>query len=447
MKSLAILSPAQNEAISHIYETGETYLVGQMGSGKTVTALAAANELLINGVVKRVLVVAPVRVCNDVWRKEHLGWEELRSMRVSIATGSKPKRMAALESGANIVAINFECLEWLFTDPDAKKFKFDMLIVDEVTKLKAGGVAFKRLRPRIKDFKVRVTMTGTPVAESFLDLFYPMMVVDNGAAFGKNRMHWLERHFMALDWERRNWQLRHGEALKIMSKMADALVILPDYTDELPELIIERVLICLAPRAQAKYDELERFLLLEDEEVTPVNAAVLTGKLQQVASGFVYTDKGEVVEMHDSKIGWLKNHYLTVQPTVFVYQFKEELRRLRKMYPCSGVLGVSAAVDAATLASFRAGHIKELLLHPKSAGHGLDLTVSHHMVIMSPIWSRDLMRQTIARIWRRNQKNKCYVRVLMAHSTIDVDIVAREEGKGEHMDLMKKAVDRLESDG
>jgi hypothetical protein len=446
MKSPELLSTGQQDAITHIYENDGAYLIGQMGSGKSVTALTAAAELLAAGAVRRVLIVAPLRVCNDVWRQEHNSWSHLRHLNVSIATGAEKARINAI-GGAdfNVVVINFENLVWFFKRYGADH-NFDMLIIDEVTKIKSGGAGFKAMRKHIKDFLVRVVMTGTPVAESWTDLFYCMFACDGGERLGRNRANFLTRYCYPLDYEQRKWAVRGECIIELTALISDVVVVLPDYTADLPPLNEQVIDVDLSADAREYYDTMEQDCVTA--EVTADNAAVLTGKLQQLASGFVYTDDGETVQLDAGKmraareIG-LAEYRRTARGVIFVYQYKEELRQLKAALPSGRQLGVSQAADMDTLALWRSGAITALFLHPKSAGHGLDLTAGASMVITSPIWSRDLMRQVIARIWRRNQTLACNVFILCARNTVDGDIVARESGKGSHMDILMSRLNAI----
>ena len=434
MLSPDMLCQEQQDAITHIYEIGATYLIGQMGSGKTVVAETAASELLRDNHVTRVLVVAPLRVARDVWKTAHMEWTHLCHLQVAIATGSEKARLNALASDAEIVVINFESLPWFF-ECNGANHGFDMLVIDESTKMKAGGLAFKKLRKHIKSFAVRVCMSGTPVAESWSDLFYQFFIVDAGVAFGKNRQKWLDQYFYPVDYERRKWAILPTSINTVTDLIAPNIMVLPDYTDSLPELDEYAIEVTLDRLAMDYYTQFERDSVNAD--VTADTAAVLVNKLQQIASGFIYDEGGRAIHVHDCKLDNLVCS--ATDPTVFVYLYREELSRLRERFPNGRQLGVSEAEDKTTLALWRSGDLKQLFLHPRSAGHGLDLTAGRHMVIMSPIWSRDLMRQVIARIWRRNQTDKCYVGVLCAKGTIDYEIIRREREKGgSHKSLMAR---------
>lgn len=422
------LDQAQQEAVTRIYETGRGYVVGQMGSGKTITALTAAQELLDAGEVKRVLIVAPIKVCKDVWPNEGAKWDHIHDT-VGVACGSVKERLAVLAGPYNIVCVNFENLEWLL----GVGGEFDMLIIDEVTKLKAGGVAFKALRKRLDKFIVRVSLTGTPVSESFEQLFYCTMAVDGGAAFGRNKTKFKLRYFYQVsDYE---WMIRPGAEAEMVAALSSILIVLPDYVDTLPPLHESVVKFPLGAEALATYKALVRDSLLGDD-VTADNAAVLTGKLAQAASGFVYTDFGHTMFIHDEKSPLIESLLPYGESAVIVYQYREELVRLRKWFPDLLVL---ADGDSA-LTVFRQ-HGGLLALHPKSAGHGLDLTTACHMIFVGPVWSSDLMRQTIARIWRRGQTRDCVVSVLAGIGTIEVEMIRREHEKQGHHALLMSLLD------
>lgn len=442
MLSLKALHPAQDAAITHIYETGQTYLVGQMGSGKTVVMLTAAAELLRDGVVKRVLVVSTSKIVRDVWPNEPGKWVELNYLtdQIGVLTGAQSvtQRKKILASDLPIICINFEMLPWLFA-MYGSAHSFDMLAVDEVTKLKAGGTHFKALRPRLKDFTVRVVATGTPVEENWLGLFYPMMVCDGGAALGRNNRSFRLSYFYPTDYQAYNWALQPGASERIMRACRASMVVLPDYTHELPEVKEQLVRITLPEKVLQRYRTLALSAIDAGAEVAASNAAVLTGKLQQLASGFLYSSgEGErqTTEIHDLKIPALLAKSHDVACRLWVYSFEEERRRLAAHVP--GVLFLDGTDDARALAAWRGGQVRDLALHPDSAGHGLDLTTAEAMLVCSPLWSRDKMRQVIARMVRRGQKKATAVYIAVALSTIDEEIVEREKGKAAHHALFQK---------
>jgi len=439
-----MLNQEQQDAVTHIYETGKSFIIGQMGSGKTIVALTAADELLRDDVVKRVLVVGPSKPITDVWPKECDEWEHIAHALV-VCEGPPHIRVKALKTSAKIIGVSFSNLKWLLhfmglTDNLTvnRIEQFDMIIVDEVTKLKAGGAIFKELRACLNKFKVRVVMSANPVSENMNQLFYQQMIVDEGEAFGTNKQVFLNNFFFSTDQERRVWQLSAGMGEQLMARMAKYLVELPDYVKDLPALHIDEMRFDLSPADYIHYNTMKSDSVLKTGTATQVvadNEAILKGKLTQIACGFVYDDKDKVHHIHDEVQNMLA-HITLRDHLIVVYQFREELKRALKMFKHARVLnGIN---DANVLAWFREDGDKVLLIHPRSAGHGLDLTASHAMVFMSPIWSRDLWRQTIGRIWRRGQKHEVHVIVLIGRDTVHEEMLHRSEiVKAKHFETLK----------
>ncbi len=420
-----MLNADQQAAVTHIFEHESSYLIGPMGSGKTGVALTAIAELMAGEHIARVLVVAPKRVCTGVWPAESHKWG-LDRLNVAVATGTATQRTKVFNSPANVVCISFELLPWLFKETKLWQ-SFDMLVIDELTKLKAGGAGFKALRGKLNHFDVRLGMTGTPVSENFEGLFYQVFAVDAGRAFGKNKTAWLEMYFYATDYNNYNWEIRHDMAPALVSAFKHLVVRLPGYTAELPGLT--DTVIEVEHCRTDEYDDMIRTFFAEG--VVAANAAVMTSKLQQLASGFLYDEAGETYNIHYLKqdaLQALLRQYAGA-PIVVVYQFEAERARLLAT-PDVHIYTTDE------LEQWRASADGVLMLHPRSAGHGVDLTHSSVMIFLSPIWSRDLTEQTKARVYRRGQTSACRVYTLAGADTIDVDIVARVEGKSAHHALL-----------
>jgi len=429
------LNSEQHEAVTHIYEYGETLLIGQMGAGKTIVALTAMQELLRDGVVKRALVFAPPNVVADVWPGEYLTWDHTACLNIAIANGSPGSRKELVADLSNeIIVLSYNNMDWFFTTY-GKQHGFDMVVFDEITKLKAGGAGFKKMRKCLNTFDVRVGMSGTPVSESFEQLFYQVFAIDGGKALGRNKTKYMNEYFVQ-DYNGYSWDIKTNGADRITDRIAHLVYTLPDYTDELPPLELRTDLIELDTASMDYYLQLERDSV--NSNIIADNAAILVTKLQQVCAGFAYHTEGEGLDyIHDLKTERLLQ--CTERPLIVVYQFAEELKRLRRAIP-EGLL-YKRGNDS--LARFRKDSNGVLFLHPKSAAHGLDLTCASRMIIASPIWSRDLTRQVIARIWRRNQKATCKVDILAATDTIDLDIVVREENKASHHNILMKRLNAL----
>ena len=418
------LSKDQQSAITHVYDYGQAYLIGAMGSGKTAIALHAIKELITDGHVKRALVVAPLKVCEQVWRQENIKWDTRLNIQCAIGKPRIRHGVIANEH-VQVVVINFENLAWFFKEGYASLF--DMIVIDEVTKLKAGGEAFKALRRHIKNFNTRLVMSATPVEESWEGLFYPFMCVDGGAALGRNKQTFLQTYFMS-DYNGYKWTIKPGADKHLFAKIKDNLILLPDYRHELPDLHEHQVKLPMPSLAIAKYKGMKRDFLLEG--ATAVNAAVKTGKLQQIACGFVYEDDGGTQQIHLNKmvsLNVLLNRSIGIK-TVIVYQFEEELRRLND--------ALSDQWLTHDIEHWKNSAVSCLAIHPRSAGHGVDLTLASKIIFMSPLWSRDLTQQTIGRVWRRGQKEPVNVYTLISEDTIEEQVCLREAGKAEHHKLL-----------
>lgn len=458
MKSLSVLSEAHHKAIDFIAKHEGTLLYGPMGSGKTVTALAGFKQIVDEYGGHHALVVSTSKIVKTVWPQEPGKWEELAPFydeRVFHFTGADSEAHRAeqiakcLGSRVGLLCINFEMLPWFceqYLSQGIGFVYFDTLIIDECTKLKAGGKAFKALRKYLPNFTTRVAMTGTPVDEHWKDLFYQMMLVDTGRTFGKNKAAFIARYFRALDPFGRQLELREGASKELAVKINPYFTALPEYSEDLPPLSEHYSYVDMPAKAREYYKALEHDYV--HENIVVESGGVLTQKLQQIASGFVYweDDHGEpmVTRLHKKKIYEAMNwcdRFRHVRRVV-AYQFEEEklmlLEELLTAGHSSVIYELDGKCDKATLHRWRTSRCGILFIHPKSAGHGVDLTASSTMLILSPIWSRDQRRQLIARIWRRGQKEECLVTQLLARDTIDSKIVAREAGKAtKHQTLME----------
>ena len=437
----SLLDPAQQTAITALYESDGLLVYANMGAGKTIISLVALNELLRDGELNRVLIFAPLKVCNTVWKQESEKWAGLDCITVGIATGEPEKRREVVEDKQyNIIVLNFENIPWFFS-LYKKDHGFDGLLVDELTKLKSvGGKQFKKLRPRLKDFKWRSGLTGTPVSENFESLFAMIMIIDNGARLGTRKDRFLQEYFYPIDFDQRQWEIKSDkDAARLISKVAELVYTLPDYRHELPTLRIEHIAVELPDSARDVYVTFAKDSVYQ--EVLAESAAVLQGKLLQVASGFLYRNEGSSIILHNEKIKkCIELLKYTNEKTVIVYNFTEDLKRLRQALPDAVAVNDYAEV----IQDWQAGKIKYLLLHPLSAGHGVQLEAGCNMIFLTPIWSNDAYLQTIARVWRKGQKHPVTVKIIEAADTVDQIVIARREGKSrfdalftQHLELLK----------
>jgi len=433
-----LLTDDQQNAITRLFDHDETLIIADMGAGKTVCALTAIDEYIdkVPGSSFKVLVLGTLKVCNNVWKQEQQRWRHLSGLNVAIATGTAEERIAAIESDADIVCMNFENLPWFF-DMYGNTHGFGGLVIDEVSKLKnSGGSQFKKLRHQIKYFSWHVSMTGTPVAEDFIGLFGECLITDGGKALGRNKQKYLDMYFYPTDYERRNWKLLPGSAEKILDKIKNLTSVMPDYRHELPPLNIRDVIVEQDAKTVRLYKQMKANMLIElaGAEVVAQNAAVLTQKLQQIAQGFIYPEAGfvGVPNVNTVKLDKLSEILSGLsEPVMVVYWFKEDLKRLQKKFPLGRTLKAARDIE-----DWNAGRVQLMFVQPRSMGHGLNLAEGgYNMVFYSMVWSNDLIKQVIARLWRRGQKHPVTVRRIIMKDTVDEIMITRTAGKEIHHDV------------
>jgi hypothetical protein len=460
MKSIDLLTEDQQNCIDRLYDHDSTLLVAKMGSGKTVCCLSAISELLAAGELTRVLVVAPLRVCKTVWGVESSEWGHLTGLDVGVCCGSVKEREKVLAERHAITVINFENLRWL-CDQRKKCFStgrdtaadcdFDGLVVDELTRFrKPGGAEFKALRVMRSQFKWVVGMTGTPVAEDWTGLYGMMLVVDGGGALGRNKERFMRQYFYQVDYAGYKWNLQSDGAERLAGAVAGCVYDMPDYRDSLPKLT-KKVFSTVPDTATVRvYEELAEKMVVETDgcEITAASAGVLTMKLQQVASGFLYDADGGARVFSNERINNLMrliDRDLSETGSVVVcYWWQADLVRIKaELKRLGGLRWVVLADDDAAVDRWNRGEVDVLLLHPKSAGHGLNLAGGGcRMVFVSPLWSLDLYAQTVARLWRRGQARPVQVTVIICRDLIDPLVWERMQGKGEYERLFVEHIER-----
>ena len=444
MLSESDLTPQQNAAIDRLYEQDETLLIARVGFGKAIVALTAAQALIHDGHLKRVLVLAPLRVATLTWGPEPDHWAHIHCD-VAVACGTPAQRRAACEDVASIVVTNFENVGWIL---EHYGDTFDGLIIDECTKLKAvGGTAVRKLRNWVKGLAWRVGMTGTPVAEAGQDLYAQALLLDLGKALGTRKEGFLRTYFYPEDFQQRRWLPLPGSEKKIAAAL-DALVFMADdagYWDALPPPVDEIMEVELSDYGQDLYDVMAHHSVVttdEGVEVVAESAGVQSGKLCQIAAGGLYDNDGKLTFDDNRKLGPLAALVDSLDDNVVVvYQYKFELQVLRLMWPGAPVLGDGNKVKPELIEQWNAGEHPVLLMHPRSAAHGLNLQYgSHTLIHLSPCWGADPWAQTLGRLRRRGQKHVVNRYIFMTRGTVEEEIMARLAGKRaaeiEFMDAM-----------
>lgn len=397
----------QQAAIDRLYNYNETLLIAGVGYGKALVGLTAAQDLLQDEVIHRLLVLAPLKVATLTWATEPGKWSHLVEP-VAIACGTEAKRRAAFESDARIVVCNLDNTKWAI---DNYGHCFDALLVDEMSKLgNAGGVAVRALRPFTKKLTWRAGMSATPVAENPINMYSQALLLDLGKALGTRKDAFLQRFFYPTDYEQRNWEPLPG-TVEAMAKQLRNLVWVADdqgYAADLPELEDHLVTVDMGEEAWRIYREMSADGVAEigDLEVIAANEAVSTGKKQQIAAGGLYAEIDGV-----QQVVWTDDHKQLVLPAVIahidgpvivVYQFEFEKQWLRVLFPDAPVLGGGGKFSEEDQAAWNRGEIPIIIGHPKSFGMGLNLQHGGcDMVFLSPLWSNDQWIQTIGRLQRR----------------------------------------------
>ena len=440
----------QEYAIQRILETPYIALLLEMGLGKTVSTLTAIDLLLHDRFdAGKVLVIAPLRVAEDTWSREILKWDHLRHLRIAKVLGSVDQRRKALRSDADVYVINRENVEWLVTEYGTK-WPFETVVIDELSSFKSPQAkrfrALRRVRPMMKRV---VGLTGTPAPNSLMDLWAPMYLLDQGERLGKTITGFRDRYFLPGKRDRHivyEWREKQEAQTRIYDAIRDIAVSMKaeDWL-QLPEKIERTYAVRMSDKSKAMYKKLERDLLLEyaDADVIATTAAVLSNKLLQMASGAVYDEDRGVKIIHDAKLDALEDVFEAAngKPVMVFYNFRHSLERIQKRFPQARILrkGKDGVED---ISDWNNDEIPLLLLHPKSAGHGLNLQESscRTVVWFDQIWSLEEDQQANARVYRQGQKHNIVVIRLVAEGTMDEDAVAALERKAAGQEELMQAV-------
>lgn len=416
----------QKYAIEYIKFHPITALFLDMGLGKTVTTLTAIRDLMYDAFeVKRVLVIAPLRVARDTWPDELRKWNHLKELTCSVVVGTVAERRRALQQDADIYIVNRENLAWLYEN---SRLDFDMVVLDELSSFKNHQSkrfrAMKALRPKVKRI---VGLTGTPSGNGLMDLWAEFRILDMGERLGRYISQYRNLYFKP---DKRNGMVVYsykplpGAEEAIYHQISDITVSMKatDYL-EMPELVSVAKEVRLSETEKKRYDELKKSLVLElpGGEVTSANAASLTMKLSQMANGAIYTDGKDVAAIHDRKLDALDDLVESAngKPVLVAYWFKHDKDRIRERMKARELRGPQDFAD------WNAGKIPVALIHPASAGHGLNLQQGGSILIWFGLtWSLELYQQTNARLWRQGQADKTVIiQHIVAKDTIDERIL------------------------
>lgn len=421
----------QTFATDFVLEHPACGLILDMGLGKSVITLTALWSLLLDSFdVGKVLVVAPKRVAENTWPAELKKWEHLEGLTWSLVLGSEKDRRAALQRRAKIYIINRENVTWLV---DNYHWDFDTLVIDELSSFKSSKAqrfrALKRVRPRISRV---IGLTGTPQPNGLLDLWPQMYLLDMGQRLGRFVGGYRERFFLP---DKRNREViysykpKEGAEKKIYELISDICISMKaaDYLD-MPELVSRQTVVQMNARERKLYDDFGRDMVLhlKDGDLDAVNAASLSGKLVQMANGAVYGENRKVHHIHDRKLDALEDIIETAngKPLLVAYWYKHDLERIRQRFD---VRTIDTPKD---IADWNEGKISVALIHPASAGHGLNLQDGGSTIVWFGLtWSLELYQQLNARLWRQGQKHTAVILHIVTEGTHDEDIMKALELK------------------
>ena len=420
----------QEVAADFIYEHDRAMVLAPVGAGKTAITLTAMRDAISTELVKRFLVVAPKRVCTSVWPAEQKLWAP--DLKLAVAVGTPKQREAAFASDADIVVINYDNLQSI-----QNLEGFDGIVFDELTRLKnPSGARFKALLKVLDKIKIRWGLTGSFTSNGLEDVFGQCKIIDQ-SLLGRSKGAFMQQYFVLINKDFGEWAPRVGSLQRVMEVIKPATYVLDagDYKDKLPPLHIVEMRCDMPDRLP--YEKMKKHYVVElkDEQITAVNAAVVTGKLQQMAGGWVYQTETSAsntpgrLNVTQTPV-WFSSHKFDLlhdlveenqhANTIIVYNYVEELAELKRRYPHALTLNDTNAIDR-----WNAGEVEMLLVHPKSAGHGLNLQHGGNKIIFVSLpWSLELFEQTVGRLHRSGQKHDVWCYVLLTNKTIDERIWA-----------------------
>ena len=434
----------QSYATSFILNHPISAVLLEMGLGKSVISLSAINELMLDYFdVSRTLVIAPLRVANSTWPDEIKKWDHLKHLNYSVVIGSEKERLDALRKPAHIYLINRENVDWLITKSGVS-WKFDMVVIDELSSFKSyQAKRFKSLlkvRPKIKRI---VGLTGTPSSNGLMDLWAEFRLLDMGERLGRYITYYRQNFFVP---DKRNQQMifsykpKEGSEKMIYSLISDITISMKskDFL-KMPECVMNEVVVSLSDKEQKLYDSLKQdmVLSLEENEIDAINAAALSNKLLQMSNGAVYNDDKESLHIHDRKLDALEDliEGANGKPVLVAYWFKHDLEKIKDRFD---VREIKSAKD---ISDWNEGKIPVALIHPASAGHGLNLQAGGSTLIWFGLtWSLELYQQTNARLYRQGQDSTVVIHHILTKGTIDEDVMKALKAKEKIQDALIDSV-------
>lgn len=418
----------QTYATHFIEDHREAAVLLDMGVGKTIITLTAIDALVRDLFdVSRVLVIAPLRVARDTWPAELRKWEHLKGLTYSVAVGTEEERRAALRERAVIHIINRENVDWL-VNKSGIPFDYDMVVIDELSSFKSHQTkrfrALMKVRPKVKRI---VGLTGTPSSNGLMDLWAEFRLLDMGKRLGRFIGQYRETYFNP---DKRNQHMifsytpKAGAEEEIYRQISDITISMKagDFL-EMPERIESEVVVALSEKERARYERMKTEMVLElgGTEIDAVSAAALSNKLLQMANGAVYDEDGNSTALHSRKLDALEDiiEAANGKPLLVAYWYKHDRERIMARFDARDIK------TSADISDWNAGKIPVALIHPASAGHGLNLQEGGSALVWFGLtWSLELYQQTNARLWRQGQKSTVVIQHIIAKDTIDERVLA-----------------------
>lgn len=418
----------QKRAIDKVVSQTHVGLFLDMGLGKTVITLTAINRLMYEDFeVSRVLVIAPKRVAEDTWTREHAKWDHLQHLKVSRILGTAAQRKAALKADADVYVIGRDNVVWL-VKALAPNWPFDMVVIDELSSFKnPQAKRFRALRKVMPRVSRAVGLTGTPSPNGLMDLWAEIYLLDRGERLERTLGAYREKYFKPgarSGYVVYKWLPVKGAEERIRDRISDICVSMSaaDYLT-LPERIDNVIPVSLSKKELATYKKMEEEQLLElgdDDMIVALNAAAAMTKLLQIANGSVYTASGAVERIHDAKLEALEEIIDTTDSPVLVfYSFRHDLGAI-----LGAIEGARTLEGPQDIADWNDGKIRVLLAHPASVGYGLNLQDGGHTIVWYGLtWSLELYQQANARLYRQGQEKPVIIHHLIAEGTVDVQVM------------------------
>lgn len=423
----------QRYATEYIESHPEAAVFLDMGLGKTSITLTALNNLLFDYFdVHRILVVAPLRVARNTWSDEIEKWDHLHNLTFAIAVGSEKERLEALRKQADITMINRENLQWLI-EKSGQPFEYDMVVIDELSSFKNHRAkrfkALMKVRPKVKRI---VGLTGTPSSNGLMDLFAEFKILDMGMRLGRFIGQYRNTYFKP---DKVNGPIVYsykplpGAEDAIYEKISDITISMKaaDHL-KMPELVNTKYMVHLSEKEKKKYEDMKAELVLElpEGDITAANAASLSGKLSQMANGAVYADDESILAIHDRKLDALEDIIESAngKPLLIAYWFKHDLIRIEQRLAEKKIPFQKLDSDA-SMKKWNKGELPVALIHPASAGHGLNLQSGGSTLVWFGItWSLELYQQTVARLYRQGQNSRTVTVIhILTQGTVDEKIM------------------------